>query len=155
MAVYIAIVRSESDAGSHAGGDRAAGRRSYRAHRACHPGLGTGSNRRIRTAPRINALGAFCSSRSALGGTGARAAGKARENPEGPTLFNFANPLELRVSAIPANVEPPSEVESVNTEVVNTDDIAAELERLLERESEPQSHGTEIYRQREPDPKEK
>jgi predicted RNase H-like HicB family nuclease len=77
------------------------------------------------------------------------------ENPDGPTLFDFANPLELRVSAIPANVEPPSKIESSNTEAVNTDDITAELERLLERESEPQSHGREVYRQSEADPKEK
>jgi hypothetical protein len=38
--------------------------------------------------------------------------------------------------------------------VANTDDITAELERLLERESGPQPHGEELYRQR-PDLKEK
>jgi predicted RNase H-like HicB family nuclease len=76
------------------------------------------------------------------------------ENSEGPTLFDFADPLELRVSAIPAIVEPQSKIASGTTEVANTDDITAELERLLERESGPQPHGEELYRQR-PDLKEK
>jgi hypothetical protein len=69
-------------------------------------------------------------------------------------LVDFAHPLELRVNAIPVIIEPPLEIASGTTEVANTDDITAELERLLERESGPQPHGEELYRQR-PDLKEK
>jgi predicted RNase H-like HicB family nuclease len=72
--------------------------------------------------------------------------------PDGPTLFDFANPLELRVEAIAAAIEPieaagareggPTEqagAESKEAEVAsNADDITAELARLLEEGFEPQ-----------------
>ena len=65
--------------------------------------------------------------------------------PDGPTLFDLANPLELRVEPIAAVLEPPddaaareggaSEERSVEVKV---DDITAELVRLLEEHAEPQ-----------------
>ena len=65
------------------------------------------------------------------------------ENPDGPTLFDFASPLELRVGAVPENVEPPVETSPRNSQLANTDDITAELQRLLEETSKPQSRDTE------------
>ncbi len=65
--------------------------------------------------------------------------------PDGPTLFDLANPLELRVEPLPAVLEPPddaaareggaSKERSVEAKV---DDITAELVRLLEERAEPQ-----------------
>jgi predicted RNase H-like HicB family nuclease len=65
--------------------------------------------------------------------------------PEGPTLFDLANPLELRVEPIAATIEAPddaatreraaSEERSVEAKV---EDITAELVRLLEERVEPQ-----------------
>src|SRR5258706_16113120 len=65
--------------------------------------------------------------------------------PDGPTLFDLANPLELRVEPIPAVLEPPddaaareggaSKERSVEAKV---EDITAELVRLLEERAEPQ-----------------
>jgi predicted RNase H-like HicB family nuclease len=59
--------------------------------------------------------------------------------PDGPTLFDLVNPLELRVETIAAGIDPQddagtrereaSEERSVEAKV---DDITAELERLLE-----------------------
>jgi len=71
---------------------------------------------------------------------------------DGPTLFDFANPLELRVETIAAAIEPieaagareggPTEeadAKSNEAEVAsNADDITAELARLLEEGLEPQ-----------------
>jgi len=64
--------------------------------------------------------------------------------PDGPTLFDLANPLELRVEPIAAVLEPPddaaarergaSEERSVEAKV---DDITAELVRLLEQGEAP------------------
>jgi len=65
--------------------------------------------------------------------------------PDGPTLFDLANPLELRVEPIAAVLEPPdaaaarqrgaNEERSVEAKV---DDITAELVRLLEEGSQSQ-----------------
>ena len=65
--------------------------------------------------------------------------------PDGPTLLDLANPLELRVEPLPAVLEPPddaaareggaSKERSVEAKV---DDITAELVRLLEERAEPQ-----------------
>ena len=65
--------------------------------------------------------------------------------PDGPTLFDLANPLELRVEPIAAVLEPrddaaareggASEERSVEAKV---EDITAELVRLLEERAEPQ-----------------
>jgi predicted RNase H-like HicB family nuclease len=64
--------------------------------------------------------------------------------PDGPTLFDLVNPLELRVEPIAATIEPPddaatrereaSEERSVEAKV---DDITAELVRLLEEGGAP------------------
>ena len=56
---------------------------------------------------------------------------------DGPTLFDFDNPLELRVEKIAAVVDPPSPVATHEPDAgerteANTDDITAELVRLLE-----------------------
>jgi predicted RNase H-like HicB family nuclease len=72
--------------------------------------------------------------------------------PDGPTLFDFANPLELRVETIAAAIDPLEEPETrqagpgaeagagtKDTEVAsNADDITAELARLFEEGLEPQ-----------------
>jgi predicted RNase H-like HicB family nuclease len=74
------------------------------------------------------------------------APGDRREStPDGPTLFDLANPLELRVEPIAASIDPPddaatrerkaSEERSVEAKV---EDITAELVRLLEERAEPQ-----------------
>jgi hypothetical protein len=62
-----------------------------------------------------------------------------RSAPDGPTLFDLVNPLELRVETIAAGIDPQddagtrereaSEERSVEAKV---DDITAELARLLE-----------------------
>ena len=64
--------------------------------------------------------------------------------PDGPTLFDLANPLELRVEPIAATIDPQddaatrereaSEERSVEAKV---DDITAELVRLLEQGEAP------------------
>jgi predicted RNase H-like HicB family nuclease len=63
---------------------------------------------------------------------------------DGPTLFDFGNPLDLRVEAITAAVNPPDRPashepdtgERADTEA-NLGDITAELVRLLEGSTEP------------------
>lgn len=67
---------------------------------------------------------------------------------DGPTLFDFGNPLELRVETIAAVIDPLDEVRSgghdAKTEVEiggPGDDITAELARLFEERSESQSTG--------------
>jgi hypothetical protein len=61
---------------------------------------------------------------------------------DGPTLFDFDNPLELRVEKIATAIDPPSQAAthepdaSERTEP-NTDDITAELVRLLEEGGVP------------------
>ena len=66
---------------------------------------------------------------------------------EGPTLFDFGNPLELRVEPIAAPADQqntatqlpcPTETKE-DTIRCNVDDITAELVRLLEERAEPQS----------------
>lgn len=60
---------------------------------------------------------------------------------DAPTLFDFANPLDLRVEAIAAPIDPTirsaaPEAPRDNFEA-NADDITAELARLLEQSAEP------------------
>lgn len=64
---------------------------------------------------------------------------------DGPTLFDFASPLDLRVETIAAAMEPAgapaaleTAAEGANVEE-SADDITAELARLLEGSTEPQS----------------
>jgi predicted RNase H-like HicB family nuclease len=70
-----------------------------------------------------------------------------RETSEAPTLFDFGNPLEVRVEPIAAAdkaqdeaaTPAPSQPEKAEDNVqCNVDDITAELVRLLEERSEPQ-----------------
>jgi predicted RNase H-like HicB family nuclease len=70
-----------------------------------------------------------------------------RETSEAPTLFDFGNPLEVRVEPIAAAAKAqdeaatpaPSRPEKAEDNVqCNVDDITAELVRLLEERSEPQ-----------------
>jgi hypothetical protein len=61
---------------------------------------------------------------------------------DGPTLFGFDNPLELRVEKIAADIDPPSpaathEPDAGERTEANTDDITAELVRLLEEGGVP------------------
>jgi predicted RNase H-like HicB family nuclease len=68
--------------------------------------------------------------------------------PEGPTLFDFGNPLELKVEAIAAegdffDQEKRDEAEQRDREPAaidrcNTDEITAELQRLLEESTRPE-----------------
>jgi predicted RNase H-like HicB family nuclease len=69
------------------------------------------------------------------------------ETSEGPTLFDFGNPLEISVEPItaPATAQDetatpaPSPTEKAEDNIqCNVDDITAELVRLLEERSEPQ-----------------
>jgi predicted RNase H-like HicB family nuclease len=67
--------------------------------------------------------------------------------PDGPTLFDLSNPLELRVEPIAATVDPQDgsgtrEREAADERDVEArvDDITAELARLLEQGSQPQPH---------------
>jgi len=79
---------------------------------------------------------------------------------DGPTLFDFGNPLELRVESIAANIDPQDEAgarerEAEGEQVVtpgNTDDITAELVRLLEERerSEPQPTDGAVHGERAP-----
>jgi predicted RNase H-like HicB family nuclease len=64
--------------------------------------------------------------------------------PDGPTLFDFANPLELRVEKIAASVASESKAATQEPNASeqgdiqrNVDDITAELVRLLEERPEP------------------
>ncbi|WP_029586051.1 type II toxin-antitoxin system HicB family antitoxin [Bradyrhizobium sp. URHD0069] len=65
---------------------------------------------------------------------------------DGPTLFDFSNPLELRVEAIAGGIKPEDEAGARERDAsvpetvvpVDTRDITAELERLLEESAEPQ-----------------
>ena len=70
-----------------------------------------------------------------------------RETSEGPTLFDFGNPLEVTVEPITAAADPrhesathaPGQPERAEDNVpINVDDITAELVRLLEERSEVQ-----------------
>jgi predicted RNase H-like HicB family nuclease len=64
---------------------------------------------------------------------------------DGPTLFDFSNPLELRVDAIASSIKPEDEAGAQERDAsvpetvvpVDTRDITAELERLLEESAEP------------------
>jgi predicted RNase H-like HicB family nuclease len=63
--------------------------------------------------------------------------------PEGPTLFDFVNPLELKVEAPATEAYPPLQLDADQSAgegtvaEVNISDIAAELERLIEGSSGP------------------
>ena len=63
----------------------------------------------------------------------------------GPTLFDLANPLELRVEPIAATIEAQDDAATREGEAdeqrdveAKVDDITAELVRLLEERAEPQ-----------------
>jgi predicted RNase H-like HicB family nuclease len=80
---------------------------------------------------------------------------------DGPTLFDLGNPLELRVEAITAAVDPPGRPatdehdtgERADTEA-NLGDITAELVRLLEGPTEPPATEAAVDDQRKrPTPK--
>jgi predicted RNase H-like HicB family nuclease len=63
--------------------------------------------------------------------------------PEGPTLFDFGNPLELKVEPIAAGGNSFDEADEGEPKQeagdrCNTDDITAELERLLDERSKPE-----------------
>ena len=65
--------------------------------------------------------------------------------PDGPTLFDLANPLELRVEPIAATIEAQDDAATRERELneernveAKVDDITAELVRLLEERAEPQ-----------------
>jgi predicted RNase H-like HicB family nuclease len=67
--------------------------------------------------------------------------------PDGPTLFDLANPLELRVEPIAAGIEAQDDAGTREHEAsderdvaAKVDDITAELVRLLEEGSEPKPH---------------
>jgi predicted RNase H-like HicB family nuclease len=69
------------------------------------------------------------------------------QTPEGPTLFDFGNPLELKVEAIAAESGSFEEEERDEEEGdrkpeandrCNTDEITAELQRLLEESTKPE-----------------
>jgi predicted RNase H-like HicB family nuclease len=67
--------------------------------------------------------------------------------PDGPTLFDLANPLELRVEPIAAKIDPQDDSGTREGEATDerdveakVDDITAELVRLLEQGSQPQPH---------------
>jgi len=62
--------------------------------------------------------------------------------PDGPTLFDFAAPLELRVEAPATSYPPLPAVEEVGVEQVSLLDIEAELERLIEASSGPKLDDT-------------
>jgi predicted RNase H-like HicB family nuclease len=64
---------------------------------------------------------------------------------DGPTLFDFDNPLELRVEKIAAAIDPEDEPATQERDTReegdiqrNVDDITAELARLLEESAKPQ-----------------
>jgi predicted RNase H-like HicB family nuclease len=60
--------------------------------------------------------------------------------PEGPTLFDFGNPLELKVGAIAAEGDSDQEArdrDKAASDQCNTDEITAELQRLLDGASKP------------------
>jgi predicted RNase H-like HicB family nuclease len=71
-----------------------------------------------------------------------------RRTPEGPTLFDFGNPLELKVEAIAAGSDSFDEEKRDEEEErdrkpeaidrCNTDEITAELQRLLEESTKPE-----------------
>src|SRR5436190_23898430 len=71
-----------------------------------------------------------------------------RETSEAPTLFDFGNPLEVRVEPIaaaakaqdePATPAPTQPERAEDNIQCNVDDITAELVRLLEERSEAQT----------------
>src|SRR6266478_5787536 len=64
--------------------------------------------------------------------------------PEGPTLFDLANPLELRVEPIAAAIDPQDDAGTREGEAIDdrdveakVEDITAELVRLLEQSGVP------------------
>jgi predicted RNase H-like HicB family nuclease len=64
--------------------------------------------------------------------------------PDGPTLFDLANPLELRVEPIAATIDPQDDADTREREAsdkrdieAKVDDITAELVRLLEQGEVP------------------
>jgi predicted RNase H-like HicB family nuclease len=71
---------------------------------------------------------------------------------DGPTLFDFSNPLELRVEAIAGGIRPEHEAGARERDAsvpetvvpVDTRDITAELERLLEERSKPEPTEREV-----------
>ena len=75
----------------------------------------------------------------------------------GPTMFDLGNPLEMRVEVIAAAVEPlsPAEPERRAEEETkgdsNTNDITAELERLLEETTKPQPAEADDGRKNQPE----
>jgi len=70
------------------------------------------------------------------------------EISDGPTLFDFANPLELKVAAPATEAYPPLQAEAdqsageATVAEVDIGDIAAELERLIEGSSQPRPDAT-------------
>src|SRR6266446_3223442 len=65
--------------------------------------------------------------------------------PDGPTLFDLANPLELRVEPIAATIDSQDDAATREREAsgarsveAKVDDITDELVRLLEKRAEPQ-----------------
>jgi predicted RNase H-like HicB family nuclease len=75
------------------------------------------------------------------------------QTPEGPTLFDFGNPLELKVEAIAAESGSFEEEERDEEEGdrkpeandrCNTDEITAELQRLLEESTKPEPNSAAL-----------
>jgi predicted RNase H-like HicB family nuclease len=62
--------------------------------------------------------------------------------PDGPTLFDFGDPLELKVEAIAAESDSDKEEERDReqqaSDQCNTDEITAELQRLLDGRTKPE-----------------
>jgi predicted RNase H-like HicB family nuclease len=83
-----------------------------------------------------------------------------REVSDGPTLFDFGNPLELRVEATAASIDPPAQAATFDRDTndaaieVNTEDITAELVRLLDESSGPQPIGKAVEEGRTRPPRE-
>jgi len=73
-----------------------------------------------------------------------------REVSDGPTLFDFGNPLELRVEATAASIDPPAQAATFDRDTNdaniegNAEDITAELARLLDESSKPQPAGEAV-----------
>jgi hypothetical protein len=73
-----------------------------------------------------------------------------REVSDGPTLFDFGNPLELRVEPTAAAIDPPGEAAALDRDTNdvniegNAEDITAELARLLDESSKPRPAGEAV-----------
>jgi len=74
-----------------------------------------------------------------------------REVSDGPTLFDFGNPLELRVEPTAAATDPPGQAATFDRDATSgggiegkADDITAELARLLDESSKPQPAGEAV-----------